>query len=165
MQVIPAEQVEKTCEKFWSLSEQEAFQLSFKLEKQQPLLLAYLLAVDQDILNQAEREKLFYLGTLVWQIMSDQNKDLPMIRDDTLLGCEEVNLKIAESLKNANTIRFAEVVKTIFKDYCQPEVFRYIIAALMEEEEEDECQIRDETLGIIMLDLKTVIDSFNQSAY
>jgi hypothetical protein len=165
MQVIPAEQVEKTCERFWSLSEQEAFQLSFKLEKQQPLLVAYLAAVDREILNQAEREKLFYLGTLVWQILSDQNTNLLTINEDTLLSCERANLKIAESLKNAGKNSFAEVVKTVFKDCCQPEVFRYIVAALLEEEEEDESQIRDEMLGIMMLDLKTVIDSFHQSAY
>jgi hypothetical protein len=161
MEPIPAELVEKSCSEFWSLSEQEAFRLSFKLEKQQPLLVAYLAAVDRDILNQAERERLFYLGTLVWQIMLDQNKNLPMISEDKLLGCEKANLKIAASLKNANTTRFAEVIKTILKDYGQPEVFRYIIAALLEEEEEEESQIRDEILGIIMLDLKTVIDCFS----
>jgi hypothetical protein len=162
MERIPAELVEQTCSRFWSMSEQDAFQLSFKLENQQPLLVAYLAAVDHDILNQAEREKLFYLGTLVWQIMSDQNKKLPRINEDTLLTCEKANLKMAESLTDANAIHFAEVVKAILKDYSQPEVFRYIIGALLEEEEEDDSQIRDEILGIMMLDLKTIIDCFNQ---
>ncbi|MDP2948725.1 MAG: hypothetical protein Q8P22_04230 [Chloroflexota bacterium] len=34
------------------------------------MALAYLLTVNHDILNQDERELLFYLGVVVWQAMS-----------------------------------------------------------------------------------------------
>ncbi len=145
----------------WNMSEQEAFRLSYVMQKEQPLLVAYLAAVDKDFLNQEEREVLFYQGTVIWQIMSEARKPLPMITEDTLLRLESENLSLSESLKNAGTVKFAEVVKRILKDYGQPEVFRYVLSALLDQDNED-CVIRDENLGIIMLDLKTVIDYFNQ---
>jgi hypothetical protein len=159
---LSADTIEKTCLRMWNMSEGDAYKLSFDLEKQQPVLVAYLAAVDTDILNQAEREMLFYLGTLVWQIMTDQNKNLPGINENAILQCEETNLKLADSLKKADTMSFSDVVKNILKNYNQPEVFRYIVAILLEEEN-DESPIRDENLGILMLDLKTIIDCFDKS--
>jgi hypothetical protein len=67
MDPISAETVEQVYTRMWSMPEQEAFRLSYQLQTEQPLLVAYLAAVDQDILNQAEREVLFYQGTVIWQ--------------------------------------------------------------------------------------------------
>ena len=161
MNIISADVIEKVYTKMWNMSEQDAFRLSYVMQKEQPLLVAYLAAVDKDILNQEEREVLFYQGTVIWQIMSEARKPLPKITEDKLLRIESENLSLSESLKNAGTVNFAEVIKRILKDYGQPEVFRYVLSALLDQDNED-CVIRDENLGIIMLDLKTVIDCFVQ---
>ena len=44
--------------------------------------------------------------------------------------------------------------------YSQPEVLKYVVEAIMEQPDED-CVIRDENLGVMFLDLKTVIDCFD----
>ena len=160
MDIISAGAIEKTFTKMWNMSEDDAFKLSYVLQKEQPLLVAYLTVVDKDVLNQEEREILFYQGTVIWQIMSEAQKPLSQISEDTLLRIEDENRLLAESLKNADTVCFSDVVKKILPGYGQPEVFRYILAALLDKDNED-CMIRDENLGIIMLDLKTVIDCFN----
>jgi len=159
MNRIPANVVEETYEKTLKMSEQEAFKLSYTWQKEQPLLVAYLAAIDEGILNQSERELLFYLGTIVWQIMSASPQTLPKITEEDLLRIEKENFNLAESFRKADTVTFAEVVKKILPTYGQPEVFRYVVAALMEDDNED---IRDENLGIIILDLKTIIDCLNQ---
>lgn len=161
MKPVSADIIEKTYLKMWNMPEQEAYKLSYVLQKEQPLLLAYLAAVDQNLLNQEEREMLFYQGTVIWQIMKATGEKLPEITEDTLLRIEEQNLKIADSLKGADTVKFADVVKKILKDYHQPEIFEYVVGALLDQDNED-CVIRDESLGAIMLDLKTVIDCFDQ---
>jgi hypothetical protein len=161
MQIISASTVEQIYTKMWNMSEQEAFRLSYTLEKEQPLLVAYLAAVDKDILNQAEREVLFYLGTVIWQIMSYVKSPLPPISEDCLLRCEESNNIIASSLETAHTVNFSEVVKKILKECRQSEVMRYIIATLMDEDSSDN-EIRDENLGFIILDLKTVLECFDE---
>lgn len=161
MEIIPADKVEEVFEKMWNMSEQDAFKLSYVMEKEQPLLLAYLAAVDSDILNQQEREMLFYLGTVVWQVMSLNQSQLPVIEEKHLLAFEETNNLIAQSLKSADTLTFAAAVKKILKECRQAEVMRYVIAALMDEDS-SENNIRDENLGFIILDLKTVIECFDR---
>jgi hypothetical protein len=161
MQIISAETVEQIYIKMWNMSEQDAFRLSYTLEKEQPVLVAYLATVDKEIFNQAEREVLFYLGTVVWQIMSDGKSPLPAVSEDCLLRHEESNNFIARTLETAQTVNFAEVVKNILKVCHQTEVLRYIIATLMDEDSSDN-DIRDENLGFMILDLKTVIECFDE---
>jgi hypothetical protein len=161
MEIISAETVEKIYIQMWNMGEQEAFRLSYTLEKEQPLLVAYLAAVDTDILNQAEREVLFYLGTVVWQIMAQGRRVLPPISEESLLKVEAINNSIARGFETENTVDFARVVKKILKECRQSEVLRYIIATLMDEDSSDN-DIRDENLGFIILDLKTVIECFDQ---
>jgi hypothetical protein len=161
LKVIPAENVEKIFEQMWNMSEQEAFKLSYVMEKEQPLLLAYLAAVDKDLLNQQEREMLFYLGTVVWQVMAANQSPLPAIEEKGLLACEQVNNQMAQSLKSDDSKTFAATVKKILKECRQAEVMRYVIAALMDEDS-SENTVRDENLGFIILDLKTVIECFDR---
>jgi hypothetical protein len=160
MEIITAETVENIFAKMWNMSEQDAFRLSFTLEKEQPVLVAYLSAVDTAIFNKAEREVLFYLGTVIWQIMSQVKSPLPAIKEDCLLRCEAANNLTADSLKNADNPIFSEAVKKILKQCRQNEILRYIIAVLMDEDAGDN-DIRDENLGYIILDLKTVIECFD----
>jgi hypothetical protein len=157
MDRISAESVEKAYAAICSLTEQEAYHLSYDFQKVQPLLVAYLTVVDSEILNQEERELLFYLGAVVWKIMSSENKKTPGTNEDRLLSIEAANQKIADSLRTTDSVKFAEVIKTLLKECRQPEVLRYVIAALMDEDNAEN-SVRDENLGIIILDLKTVIE-------
>jgi hypothetical protein len=158
---ISAESVEKAYSVICGLTEQEAYRLSFDFQKDQPLLLAYLTVVDQAILNQEERELLFYLGAVIWKIMLPEDRKLTEVNQDRLLSIEAANQKTGESLRISGSVKFAEVVKKLLQECSQPEVLRYAIAALMDEDN-DENTVRDENLGIIILDLKTVIEYLDQ---
>ena len=160
MQIISANTVEHVFSRMWNMSQQEAYQLSFDLEKQQPILVAYLAAVDRDIFNRAERELLFYLGTVVWQVMVNVKNPLPPLQQDCFLRFEEANNSLAGVLKNTQKSSFKDAVKKVLQESRQSEVMRYVIAAMMDENS-DENEVRDENLGFIILDLKTVIDCFD----
>jgi hypothetical protein len=157
MNKISAESVEKAYAAVCGLNEQEAYRLSYDFQKDQPLLVAYLTAVDTGILNQEERELLFYLGTIVWKIMSAENNNLPGADEEYLLSLEDSNQKITDSLRTTDSVKFAEVVKKLLIECLQPEVLRYVIAVLMDEDNAENA-VRDENLGIIMVNLKTVIE-------
>jgi hypothetical protein len=157
MDRISAENVEKGYAAICGMTEQEAYRLSYDFQKDQPLLLAYLTAVDQGILNQEERELLFYLGAVVWKIMRSDNKEMPVTSEDSLLNIEAANQKIADHLRTTDSVKFSDVVKKLLKECRQPEVLRYVIAALMDEDNAEN-SVRDENLGMIILNLKTVIE-------
>jgi hypothetical protein len=143
------------------MSPQEMPKLINLMSKEQPFILTYLMAIDNAIFNQDERELLFYLGVVVWQIMSQGSTPLPKVTQETLDEIEESNTKMLEYLEGESETSFIETVETIVKNYNQPEVLRYVIEALMEESDEEPL-IRDEYKGIMMINLKTVIDCFDK---
>jgi len=143
------------------MSPQEMPKLINLMSREQPFILTYLMAIDNAILNQDERELLFYLGVVVWQIMSQGSTPLPKVTQETLDEVEESNTKMLEYLEGESETSFIETVETIVKNYNQPEVLRYVIEALMEESDE-ESLIRDEYKGMMMINLKTVIDCFDK---
>jgi len=154
---ISAESVEKGYAAICGLTTQEAFCMSSEFQNNQTLLMTYLSAVDKEILNQEEREILFYLGAVAWKIMFSASQKTQEANQDRLLNIESSNQKLAESLRDSGIVKFADVVKVLLKDCSQPEVLRYIIAALMDEDNAEN-SVRDENLGIIITDLKTVIE-------
>ena len=72
--------MEKTWQRIGGMNPEEMPPLINIMKEQQPLILAYLMAVDHDVLNQDERELLLYLGVVVWQIMSQGSKQLPQLQ-------------------------------------------------------------------------------------
>jgi hypothetical protein len=161
MDTISSEIVEKTYNKLGRMPPQEAPKMVDRMSKQQPLVLAYLMATGHDVLNQEERELLLYLGVVVWQIMNQGTKSLPEITEEILDETEDSNMKMLEYLDGETETGFIDTLEKIINNYNQPEVLRYVVEALVEEPKE-ESVIRDENIGIMMIFLKTVIDSFDK---
>lgn len=160
MDMISAETVEKTWRRVASLSPRSAPKLIQRMTREQPLILAYLMAVDNDIFNGDERQLLLYLGVVVWQMMSQGTQPLPTITEEILDQAEARNMKMAEYLQGETEDGFERAAELIISNYGQPEVLRYVVEALMEEPEEERV-IQDQNKGIMFLDLKTVIDCFD----
>jgi len=161
MKTISSEIVEKTWRKIGKMSVLEIPKMAYRMREEQPVVLAYLLTAGTDILNQDERELLLYLGMVVWQMMSQGSRPLVKITEDVVDEMERSNMKVVEYLKNEPETGFIKVTKEMIENYPQPEVLKYIVEALMEEQEEG-CVIRNENKGMMMLYLKTVIDCFDR---
>jgi hypothetical protein len=138
------------------MSPREAPELMRRMQRKQPVILAYLLAVDHELLNQDEREMLVYLGTVVWEIMIQGSPPPPRVTEAMLDRADEANVKLLESLVDASDAEAETVLSTLIANYRQPEVLRYVVEALHEAVEAGE--IRDEYDGMLMIALKTVID-------
>jgi len=161
MKPISPDIVEKTWKKMIRVSSfQETQRLVNLMSKKQPIILAYLMAVGSDLFNQDERELLFYIGMVVWQIMSQGSTPLPKIKEKTLDKTEKLNMKMIEYLKGKSDTDFTNAAENLINNYPQPEVLKYVIEALIEKTEEG-CLIRDENKGLMAIYLKTVIDCLN----
>ncbi|GEM_PF-226545 len=158
--LISAEVVESTWQRIAAQSIKGAQKLVNRMSKEQPIVLAYLMAVDDDIFNQEERQVLLFVGIVVWQIMLQANRPLPVVTEEMLDKAEAGNLKMAEYLQSETGAGFEEATRKIIESYAQPEVLRYVVEAIMEETEEG-CPVREDNKGIMLLDLKTVIDCFD----
>jgi hypothetical protein len=153
---ISAEVVERTWQRIAALSPKDAPKLIQRMTKEQPVILAYLMAVDSDIFNDEERQILLYLGVVVWQIMLQGGRPIPKVTEKVLDEAEAKNLKMVEYLRSETE----EATRKIIGSYGQPDVLRYVVDAIMEDTEGSN-PVREENKGIMFLDLKTVIDCFD----
>jgi len=161
MNTISAEIVERTWQEMATMPPANYPKIINKFAKEQPFVLGYLMAVDEDLLNEDERELLFYLGTVVWRMMSQGNKPLSKVTEEMIFAAEDNNFKMLQYLEGETEADFYETTEKMIKNYNQPEVLRYVVEALMEEDEEG-VEIREDNLGMMMIYLKTVIDCFDK---
>ena len=162
MNSISSDIVEKTWNEIGGQAPEKGQEMIKHMSKEQPIIFAYLMSTGDDILNQDEKELLLYLGVVVWQIMSQGTASLPGITSKIMEEAEDLNMKMLVYLEGEPETTFMNTVEKMINNYNQPEVLRYVLEALMEEEPEEECMIRDENIGIIMIFLKTVIDCFDK---
>ena len=161
MNKISAEIVERTWKEMSTMSPLNYPKLINKFSKEQPFILTYLIAVDGQQFNEDERELLLYLGVVIWMMMSRGNNPLPKVTEKIIDDAEEKNIKMLEYLEGETETDFYETTDTILQDYNQPEVLRYVVEALMEDDDED-VDIQEENIGLMMIYLKTVIDCFDK---
>lgn len=162
MNPITSDIVENTWKTIAETSNYKASEMVRQMGEQQPLMLAYLMEAGGDELNREEREHLLYLGIVVWQIMLQGKTSPPVINEEILEEVEDLNIQMLEYVEGEPDSEFIDTVQKIINSYNQPEVLRYIVEALIEDPDEEECIIRDENIGLLFIYLKTVIDCFDK---
>ena len=163
--MISAETVTRVWQDMARASLDEVPHLVNQMRVEQPVVLVYLLAVDDSIFNQHERELIFYLGMVVWQMMKQSKRRQRKVTEKKLEQAEEANYDFLERLSASPEADFVSATETMLVTYPEPEVFRYIVEAVMEEEDydPDDPPIRDEYRGLAVVYLKTVLDAFISS--
>jgi hypothetical protein len=164
-EVISAEIVTQTWQRMAQTSVSETPQLLEEMKDEQPVVLGYLLALDDFPFNEHEREIIFYVGIVVWQIMRRSRRRLYKVTRRKLRRAEEANYGFLELLASDTEADFVSATRTMLENYPEPEVLRYIIEAIMEEEdyEPDDLPIRDEYRGLAFVHLKIALDAFVDS--
>jgi hypothetical protein len=127
-------------------------------KKDQPVIMAYLLAVEEEVYDENEREALFYLGLVVWQIMGQSSRPLRQVTGERLASIEDENYVFLEVLASDTEADFLSATRGMIENYPEPEVLRYIIEAVMEEEPEDP-GFREDVRGLAFIQLKIVLDA------
>jgi hypothetical protein len=163
--MISAETVTRVWQDMARVSVVEIPHLVNQMEAEQPVVLVYLAAVGDAIFNQHEREILFYLGVAVWQMMKQSQRRLRKVTEERLEQAEEANFDFLERLSASPEADFESATEAMITTYPEPEVLRYIVEAINEEEDydPDDPPIRDEYRGMAFVYLKTVLDAFISS--
>ncbi len=155
MNPIPDPVVDKVWQRIAELPEDEAEDLTTRMGQEQPALVGYMLAVDQDILNQEEREVLFYLGLVVWQIMSEEG-ELPTVSIEAVEAADDANGKMLEEMMQDEDADLQAVAENLMTTYPQASILQYAVSALVEAV--DQGEIRADNIGVILIDVKTIVD-------
>jgi hypothetical protein len=192
MKAVPPRVVDKVWGEMSKLSHAASDKMIEQLHQEQPVLLAYLGSVDEDSLNEAEREILVFLGMFFWQAMTQAGGGLPQVSEDAMRKAEAATVGQFETLATKGESESGGI-DALLQACGQAELMDFALMTLMEaagydeeiesgadgaagraseaeDEDEDEDEdgsgddgVRAENVPLIMLDLKTVVDVLNVS--
>ncbi len=162
MDIISEKIVEETWKEVSGMPLADAPKLAQQFQKLQPFLAVYLLAAGGNELNRDERELLFYLGMVVWKMMTKGAKDLTQVSSDSIDKEEEKNWDMISYLAGEKKdFDFLVTVESILTGYNRKNVLKYVVETLGEHNPE-EGNIRNDKKGEMFIYLKTLIDCLDQ---
>jgi hypothetical protein len=163
-EAISAQTVMKVWQDMAQTPVEDATRFVAQMKDEQPVILVYLTYLDDLPFNQYEREIVFYLGMVVWQMIKQSKKRLHKVTRKKLEKAEEANYEMLSFMASDTEADFVSATRTMLEQCREPEVLRYIVEAIMEEDDDpDNPPIRDEYRGLAFVHLKTVLDAFIDS--
>ena len=156
METIPERIAEKAWQEVAALSMSQAGKEMQKMARNQPDLLAFLMAMTED-LGADTKELAVYMAFVVYRIFEGSRHKIKKITSQEIIDCYETNEDLMGRLGSAGK-QFIDRVAQI-QISTQPFVMKYVIDTLIEEpEEEDNDELTDEDKAFLFLLLKTVVD-------
>jgi hypothetical protein len=184
---ISYEQVTETWEKMVDTPVEEAQRLVSEMESGQPFIMLYLLDKEDSPFDQTESEIIFYLGTVLWQVMEQGEQPLNRVEVEDIIKAEESNYQFLDQISSDTDADFISATREMIESFSEPEVLRYLVEAILEgdddffeefgdsievydeleegeweddfEEDEEDATIRPENRGLAFIELKTVLDA------
>ena len=139
------------------MSESNAPLLIDQMRQEQPVIMAYLLTASDESFDLDEGQAVFFIGTVVWQIVRKGNPHLRKVSEKLLEQIIDANEAQLEKLAEDPEADLVMAAHTSTDGYPEPEVLRYIVEALMEPDEEVE--FSEEGGGLAFIILKNVLDA------
>jgi hypothetical protein len=157
---IPETIVEKTWQEVAGFSPDRAKKEMIRIGNSQPELLAFVMESSKEM-GQEVRELAIYMFLVVYRMFQGTHGKIKKISSEEIIECYEHNEGLIERLEGADE-KFLDRIASV-QTSRQPYVVKYLVDALMEEdEEEDAVALKDEQKGFLFLLLKTVIDVLDQ---
>lgn len=161
MKTISGKVIDRTWKRINEATEEDAQQLLDEMAKKQPVVVAYLLAVEETIAGEGDRGQLILIGLILWEIISAHKTELRQITMDDIEAAEEANIKFLEEMEAGSEMDHMNGLQSLMTNYNQVELLGAVIEALMSGHE-DEPDMAGEGVGMALLHLKSVLDCMDQ---
>ncbi|RMG22731.1 MAG: hypothetical protein D6732_25445 [Methanobacteriota archaeon] len=164
METISKEIIENVWEEIGKMPPEEMGSLIEEFGKTQKGVLTYLLTTGESLIPTEEREWLFFLGIMIWRIMSKVNNNLSSVPLEDIYAAEDANYSRLENLSEESEGDFIAQSFEDFNSYNQKHLLGVIVEAVLGKEEESFFDEEEaEHKGFMLLVLKTIIDCFDQA--
>jgi hypothetical protein len=147
--------VEKTWQEVGGFSPQRATKEMQKMGKNQPELLAFLMAMTEDM-DAEVKELAIYLAFVVYRIFESSRSRTKKLTSGEIIASFESNESLMGALEETHE-KFIDRIAGM-QSFKQPYVMEYVLDALFEETDEGEVELTDEDKGFLFLLLKTEVD-------
>ena len=152
MEFITESHLDEITEQLGTMDDQET--LFRELANEQPVLLAFLVSDNIQMLTEQEQELLYFLAFIIWKAIARVHPDIPLIEENLLGKIEESNWELLEGHNQGN---FSERITPFFTDHPQEDLLAFIEDSLIFDEES---QVTNEGRIYLFVILKTVVDAF-----
>ena len=161
MEPISDQFVEKTWQGVDGFTPARANKEMLAMGKNQPDLLAFLMAYTDD-LQQEAKELAIYIAFVVYKMFHDSAVKIPKISSREIMARYNENALFLEGLEGTH----GKIIDRIenYKASKQPYVMKYVLEALMEDAEEEDIDLTEEDIGFIFILLKTEIEVLDSRA-
>jgi hypothetical protein len=160
--MISSEIVTQTWQRMSQVPLDQAPEMVNQMQAEQPVALSFLLHLEDFPFNRHEQELIFYIGMVVWQIMKQGEQQIYKVTRKKVRAAGGLNLEILDDLAAGSEGDLIQSTQQLVGIYPEPEVLRYILEAIMEEDPEEQ-GIRDEYKGLAFVHLKILLDAFISS--
>jgi hypothetical protein len=156
MKPIREEIVEKTWQEVAGFSPDRAKKEMTKIGSRQQELLTFVMESAKEM-GQEVRELAIYMFLVVYRMFHEAHGKIRKISSEEIIECHQQNEDLMGRLNGAHE-KFLDRVASV-QTSRQPYVVKYVVDALMEDDErEDAGALTEEQKGFLFLLLKTVID-------
>lgn len=154
MEEISEELVDKTLQEVFDLSPDQANKEMLKLSQDQPDLLAFMVELTEELDPEA-REIGIYIFFVVHRMFQASRTKIKRVPSKKIIKCYQDNESLMESLEGAHE-KFLDIAARVQVSR-QPNVMKYMVDALMEEED-DSVTLMEYDQELLFLLLKTVVE-------
>ncbi len=164
MTMIDAATVEATWRRIGALTDAEARRETERVGREQPDLLAFVLAFTQELSPAAQELGVYVFHVVLATFRAAAGRRVPRVKAGAIERQWSKTSEELERLEGAHE-RFLERA-ALQQVSDEPEVMRYVVEAVMEagDNPEDPVELTEEDQGMLFLVLKTVVDVLQQAA-
>lgn len=161
MKTISSKTIDRTWKRINEASDEEANRLIDAMAKEQPFVVAYLMAVEETLIADHERGRIMLVGLLLWETLSPVNPAPRLVTVEDIEAAEKVNIAFLEELEAGSEMDHMEALRNLMITYNQSALLEMVVEALMAGHEE-EPELAGDHIGLALLHLKTVLDCLDQ---
>lgn len=161
MKTIPQEAVVAAWDQMCDMSEGQARQLAERMQKEQPFLMVYLLAGEQEEDDERNKGSLLELGAFVWSLMAKRHGKLRTVTAEEIEAAEAANVRELERLEESSEAEWAETCAAMLEKGNQGPLLGVLVELLMSGNEETP-ELAGDDVGVGLLHLKTAVDCLDQ---
>jgi hypothetical protein len=161
MTTISEEIVEAAWQEAATMEPHDAQSAMHEAARRQPALLTYVMATTAETREEVQELGVYFFYTIFKMFEAAAETDLEEISIESVERHADRNDALLERLEVAHD-RFFERVSEV-ETSRQPFVYRYLVEALFEEEEDESVVLAEEETGLLFLTLKTVVDAMDEA--
>jgi hypothetical protein len=161
MNTIDEDIVEATWQEVGSMEPQDAQSAMQEAAEKQPALLTYVMAATAETREEVQELGVYLYYVIFRMFEVGAEKPLEEVSIEAVERHADRNDDLLERLESAHD-RFFERVSEV-ETARQPYIYRYLVEALFEEEDDESVELAEEETGLLFLTLKTVVDAMDEA--